>query len=62
MTRAESGTRSITNIRVDSSRGLASLTWWPRLGAAAIDPERPAASIELPLVASVAGAAEGQPG
>jgi hypothetical protein len=62
MTRAESGTRSITRVRVDSPRGLASLTWWPRLGAAAIDPEHPAASIELPLVASVAGLAEGHTG
>jgi hypothetical protein len=54
MTRAESATRSVTQVRVDASRGVASLTWWPRVGLAMIDPDRPAASLEIELAAPAA--------
>lgn len=52
MTRSESATRSITQVRVDGSRGVASLTWWPRQGLAVIDPASPAASLDLELASS----------
>jgi uncharacterized protein with NRDE domain len=54
MTRTESATRSVTQVRVDASRGVASLTWWPRRGVAAIDPASPAASLEVDLAAPAA--------
>ena len=62
MTRDVSATRSITSVQVDASRGLTSLTWWPRGHVTAIDPEYPGASLTIPLVASVAGLAEGRQG
>ena len=49
MTRDVSATRSITQVRVEAMRGCASLAWWPRREAAAIEPSRPAALLELPL-------------
>jgi hypothetical protein len=49
MTRAESATRSITQVRVDPGSAVASLTWWPRLGRLPIDPAKPAASLTLEL-------------
>jgi Transport and Golgi organisation 2 len=58
MTRDASATRSITQVRVDASRGLASLSWWPRGDRAAVDPEQPAAVLELPLALSAAMFAE----
>jgi transport and Golgi organization protein 2 len=54
MTRRESATRSVTQVQVDGSRGIASLTWWPRHGLAAIDPASPAATLDLELAASTA--------
>jgi len=59
MTRPESATRSVTQVRVDGSRGVASLVWWPRRGLAAIDPATPGASFDLELAASVAVTAGG---
>jgi hypothetical protein len=61
MTREHSATRSITQVRVDGSRGVASLAWWPRAGVAAIDPRRPAASVELALASSTAVLAQDRP-
>jgi hypothetical protein len=49
MTRAASATRSITQVRVDTLHGRASLAWWPRREAAAIEPACPAATLDLPL-------------
>jgi hypothetical protein len=54
MTRPDSATRSVTQVRVDASRGVASLAWWPRRGLAMIDPAQPAASLEIELAASAA--------
>lgn len=51
MTRAESATRSITQVRVDHGGGTASLRWWPRRGSAPIDPGDPAATMTVELVA-----------
>lgn len=50
MTREHSGTRSVTQVRVDARRAVVSLAWWPRREAASIDPSRPAASLELPMM------------
>jgi len=61
MTRELSGTRSITQVRVDGSRSLASLAWWPRRAAGPIDPAQPAAALELPLTASAAVLTDGRP-
>ncbi len=60
MTREHSATRSITQVRVDGSRAVASLVWWPRAGAAAIDPGSPAASLELALASSSAVTSQGR--
>jgi hypothetical protein len=50
MTRAESVTRSITQVRVSASEGEAWLRWWPRpLGGEAPDPHHPAATMSLAL-------------
>ena len=54
MTREKSATRSITQVRVDGSRNVASLLWWPRCGTAVIDPASPGASLELELASSAA--------
>jgi hypothetical protein len=58
MTREKSATRSVTQVRVDELRGIASLLWWPRRGGAAIDPASPAASVDLELASSAASLAE----
>ena len=52
MTRDESATRSITQVRVDLSRRIASLSWWPRHGHAGIEPKDPGAALSFDLVAS----------
>jgi hypothetical protein len=49
MTRAESATRSITQVSVDSARGVATLRWWPRPSPGPIEPLRPAATLTLEL-------------
>jgi len=51
MTREDSATRSITQVRVLPGSGEASLAWWPRVASAAIDPHRPGATLSLPLAA-----------
>ena len=51
MTRAESATRSITQVRIDPGSGTAVLKWWPRRGTAPIDPKDPASSLTLMLAA-----------
>jgi hypothetical protein len=61
MTRSEGATRSITQVRVDGSRGVASLTWWPRRGLTVIDPASPAASLDLELAPSAALIADDEP-
>lgn len=61
MTRAESATRSITQVKVGYGSGTASLRWWPRRGSAPIDPSEPGASLELELVAT-AGCLDEGPG
>ena len=58
MTREKSATRSITQVRVDGSGQVASLSWWPRHGVAGIDPKNPSVSLELELAAAAAFAAE----
>jgi hypothetical protein len=58
MTRERSATRSITQVRVDGSRGVGTLVWWPRRGAAAIDPGSPAASLDFALASSPAELAQ----
>jgi hypothetical protein len=60
MTRDESATRSITQVRLDGSRGVVSLTWWPRAVNASIDPAAPGARLEMPLVPSDTLLAEGR--
>jgi hypothetical protein len=60
MTRDTSATRSITQVRIDASRRVASLVWWPRHGAAAIDPAVPGASLTLPIAPVEAPAARGR--
>jgi hypothetical protein len=52
MTRKSSGTRSITQVRVDTARSVASLIWWPRGEADEIDPSMPCASLDLELAPS----------
>lgn len=52
MTRETSATRSITQLRVDGARGLATLAWWPRAGAGPIDPAHPGSVAVLELVAA----------
>ena len=54
MTRQDSATRSVTQVRIDGSRGVASLSWWPRSGIAVIDPARPGASLDIELAAPAA--------
>lgn len=49
MTRNHSATRSITQVRVDAARGVASLVWWPRRGSSRIDAATPGASLEFEL-------------
>jgi hypothetical protein len=49
MTRDTSATRSITQVRVDASRHVATLFWWPRHGVELIDPAHPGASLPLEL-------------
>jgi hypothetical protein len=49
MTRQTSATRSITQVRIDGARSLASLVWWPRRGTEVIDPTEPGASLSLAL-------------
>jgi hypothetical protein len=49
MTREDSATRSVTQVRIDGSRGVASLSWWPRRGVAVIDPASPDASLDIEL-------------
>ncbi|HVQ35647.1 MAG TPA: hypothetical protein VMT33_06510, partial [Candidatus Bathyarchaeia archaeon] len=51
MTRDDSATRSITQVRVALDSGEASLSWWPRPGRAAIDPHHPGAVLTIPLAA-----------
>ncbi len=51
MTRQKSATRSITQVRVDGSGQIASLSWWPRHGVARIDPKHPGASLHLEVAA-----------
>ena len=58
MTREKSATRSITQVRVDGQRQVASLVWWPRHGVASIDPKTPGASLNLELAPSAAFAAD----
>ena len=58
MTREKSATRSVTQVRVDPSRQVVSLVWWPRDGVAPLDLKRPGASLELELAPSVAFAAD----
>ena len=58
MTRERSATRSVTQVRVDGSRNVASLLWWPRRGTAVIDPASPGASLSLELAPSAAFAAD----
>ena len=57
MTRDKSATRSITQVRVDASTQVASLTWWPRRGLSRLDPEDRGASLilELASAAAIAG-------
>ena len=54
MTREDSATRSVTQVRIDGSRGVASLSWWPRRGVAVIDPASPDASLDIELAAAAA--------
>ena len=49
MTRTDSATRSITQVRVAAGTGEAWLRWWPRALGEAPDPHHPAASMSLPL-------------
>jgi len=49
MTRAQSATRSVTQIHVDPARAVATLAWWPRSGSSAVDPASPAARLALPI-------------
>jgi len=49
MTRELSATRSVTQVRLDGSRGVASLVWWPRRASAPLDPAHPGASLEIEL-------------
>jgi len=58
MTRETSATRSITQVRVDASRHVASLSWWPRHGVELIEPARPGASVRLELAPFSAFAAD----
>jgi hypothetical protein len=58
MTRETSATRSITQVRVEAERQLATLTWWPRNGTAALEPAHPAVSVDLELQPSAVLAAE----
>ena len=57
MTRQKSATRSISMVRVDEDRSLARLVWWPRPASGRIEPDRPGAVLDIPLVAPHAGAA-----
>ena len=52
MTRELSATRSVTQVRVDPARAIATLTWWPREGSSAVDPASPGATATLALGAS----------
>jgi hypothetical protein len=54
MTRRESATRSITQVSVEPSRGVANLRWWPRPGTDTIDPSNPTTLLDLELVAATA--------
>ncbi len=58
MTREKSATRSITQVRVDGSRQIASLVWWPRHGVLSIDPKNPGASLKLELAPAAAFAGD----
>ena len=58
MTRETTATRSITQVRVDSFGQVASLSWWPRHGVAAIDSENPGASLKLELAPAAAFAGD----
>lgn len=58
MTRETSATRSITQVRIDAASPVASLVWWPRRGAAIIDPTKPGASLQLELAPGAALVAE----
>jgi len=58
MTRDQSATRSITQVRVDASRAAASLTWWPRAARAPVDPAQSGAIVELALDPAAALLAE----
>ena len=58
MTRERSATRSITQVRVDGPRGAASLTWWPRVAAAPIDPAQSGVLVEFALDSAAALLAE----
>jgi hypothetical protein len=60
MTRDNAATRSITQVRVDETRQVASLVWWPRRGVAAIEPAHPSATLDLPLASGAALIAEGR--
>jgi transport and Golgi organization protein 2 len=51
MTREDSATRSISQVRIRAGSGEAWLSWWPRAGKAAIDPHHPGAVISLPRAA-----------
>jgi len=52
MTRELSATRSVTQVRVDLDRAVATLTWWPRKGSDAVDPDAPGAISTLAIGAS----------
>jgi len=49
MTREDSATRSITQVRVPAGSAEAWLSWWPRVAGLPIDPHHPAATLSLPL-------------
>jgi len=55
MTRDTSATRSVTQVRVETDRRTASLSWWPRPGRGPISPARPGAALDLDLVAANGG-------
>ena len=50
MTRDASATRSVTQVRVETERRTASLSWWPRSGRDPIAPAGPGAALDLDLV------------
>ena len=61
MTRETSATRSITQVRINAARSVASLVWWPRRGTAVIDPAFPGASFNLSIAPVGVLAAEDRP-